>query len=118
MALMSSAYASVSFYATVVNKLTLPTDFSSPWFVLDKLWFAGPLPGFPITGPVTTRDIAVSNQYFNMPGLQVKPSSSQPGLRWYYFCDGLTIDYSHQPTTATLVFEGNVNPLQPGTGLT
>jgi len=109
---------SVTVQVTASNQVTnIPADFGAPRFVLDKPWFTGDLPGFPISSTPTTHVLTVDSG-FNLPGLSITDHvPPNTGLIWFYFCDGLTFHYTQPNAAATVVFTGQIDGSKPGTGV-
>lgn len=96
-----------SFFALNQFALTRPFDVSTP-------------PSFPISASPTSQTLSV-NPNSNMPALLLTDTdSSSPnyGLTWYYYCQGLTLNYGPANNNATVVFSGQISVGTPGTDVT
>lgn len=95
--------------STVTN---IPAQFTQEQLVLTHPWNFGTPPGFNITATPTSDDLTVPTED-NMPALTLTAQQDGGTLTWYFYCNGLTLDYSKPNPNATIVFSGAA-PSTPG----
>ena len=101
--------------STVVSNI--PSDFSKHEFTLLRPWDFGQELGFVINATPNTADLDVDPRN-TMPTLRITDESpDQKGLTWFYYCQGLHLNYANTNNTATIVFSGTINDQRPGTNV-
>ncbi|HLD84537.1 MAG TPA: hypothetical protein VI844_02055 [Coxiellaceae bacterium] len=97
--------------STVSN---IPSDFSKHEFTLMRPWDIGQEPGFIIDAAPSTSTLDIDPRN-NMPTLRITDESpDQKGLTWFYYCQGLRLNYANPDNTADIVFSGTIDDHRPG----
>lgn len=115
----SSAYAdNVTVQVTASNLVSnIPQEFTTRQFALLRPWELEMPPAFQISPTPTTDNLSV-NPLNNLPALEIiDHTPPNNGLTWFYYCNGLTFNYSQSTHTATVVFSGKIDSQSPGSGV-
>lgn len=100
-----------------------PTDTKAYFGLTFPWWFMKDhsIPTFTISSSPSTQSLITTDatgNIFNIPALLITfIKGRNSGLTWYYYCEGLMLNYTHENPAATITFSGDLTP-QPGGNVT